>query len=375
MTIAGVWNTFNRRTSPGVCCGNHLTETIRNVQRTGIELEVERIDQPYFGQQIHVQWLACPRSSWAVETIGAHSEEADEHTEEEEEEEEDVYLLGFCNMLRCPTPGMQQNFGYALRTRHLGAPNCDRAWPGPLSPTPLVPRLRSDGAVVLAPQAISNDGIAAPQVTGELEVVLHCDPQGVRGEATPRNASLISSDPSSPLYVPYRLELTSRCACPGGCVPPPPPPPPRPIDSQSSSSGPPPPAALAPGATMPSDGSFIVRLQHLFGSAEALGELSEAVEVDLADLFCGVGQKIAEVQEMTLSANQKAEDVHHWHWRWQHKDGGHRAHRVARDRATETGTPHRVRAGGGVDGALHDHGTRVIMQPLSIRTFVVSVQR
>ena len=37
----------------------------------------------------------------------------------------DRYMVGWCNMLRCPKQGEQQNFGYAIRTQHLGAETCD----------------------------------------------------------------------------------------------------------------------------------------------------------------------------------------------------------------------------------------------------------
>ena len=66
---------------------------------------------------------------------------------------------------------------------------------------------------------------------------------------------------------------------------------------------------------MPSDGSFIVRLQHLFGSAESVGTLLAPSTVDLAALFCGSGQTIAQVQEVSMSANRKLTDIHHWRWR------------------------------------------------------------
>ena len=346
VTIVGVWNTFAQKTTPGVCCGDHITESADHVGTAGFTAMIQRTDQPGFGQQIHIQWLACPASTGTSDTTVIPAI-GDETEEEMEEETEDTYLVGFCNVVRCPTPGMQENFGYALRTTHLGEKNCDRAWPGPLAPTPLLPSLREDGVVVLKPQAVTNDGIVAPIVTGQLEVLLRCDPTGESGVATPLNASLISMDPASPLYVPHRLELSSRCACAGGC----PRPSPSPMAPSSIRSAP---APLAANATMPSDGSFIVRLSHLFGSAEGLGEYSAPATVDLAStVFCG--QQIVAVQEVSLSANQKIGDVHHWHW--QRKEDG-RAHRVP---AREEGF------GGG------DDGTSVVLQPLSTRTFVVTV--
>lgn len=107
-----------------------------------------------------------------------------------------------------------------------------------------------DDGITLTPQAITNDGITRPVVTGDLEIVLKCDPAGEPGVATPRNATLIAAGPASAQYVPYRLELSSKCACPGGC------------SSSDAAAVQAPKSPLAENATMPADGSFIVRLQH-----------------------------------------------------------------------------------------------------------------
>jgi hypothetical protein len=286
----------------------------------------------------------------------------------------DVYTVGFCNMIRCPTPGEAQNFGYTMRTVHLGKPWCDRAWPGPLAPTPLQPSVvagttGAQTAVVLRPQAVTDDGITRPVVTGELEIVLKCDAAGQPGIAVPANASLILSGEPTAKYIPHRLELKSKCACPGGC----------------GDGGDTPTVAAAAAAatvvgspvakksTMPADGSFIVRLQHLYGAAEELGELSKPVTVDLQAVFCGRGQTVKAVQEMSLSANQKAEDVHHW--KWQRRQPGP-AQSQAASADSDQHLVHRVpqRQEMVVASKLLEHGTVVVMQPMATRTFVVTVQ-
>ena len=304
VTVLQLWNTLNKKTSRGPCCGNTFSETAQKVSAVGFELALLRTDKKSgFGAQLHVQWLACPADG------SRHPAEDKEQTMTN-----DVYTVGFCNLLRCPIPGEQQNFGFALRTQHLGQPMCDRSWPGPLAPTPLRPRIVRHGGqdeVVLTSQAINDDGIASPQVSGELEVVLRCDPDGKPGVATATNATLISDGDESAHYVPSRLVFSSRCACPGGC-PPPPPPAPSAGDDRTVRS---PAAPILSKATMPSDGSFIVRLQHLFGSAESVGTLLAPSTVDLAALFCGSGQTIAQVQEVSMSANRKLTDIHHWRWR------------------------------------------------------------
>lgn len=160
---------------------------------------------------------------------------------------------------------------------------------------------------MFAAEALQSDGLTRPEVSGTLDVVLHCDPHGNPGVATPTNASLIlSGDASdSARYVPYRLDLKSKCACPGGCTSPQPP----------GGAAPPGPAVqanatlMAPGATMPADGTLIVRLQHLYGRAEGFGPLAEPATIDLASLFCTSGKTIAAVREVSMSANQKIEDV------------------------------------------------------------------
>ena len=113
---------------------------------------------------------------------------------------------------------------------------------------------------------------------------------------------------------------------------------------------------------MPSDGSFIVRLQHLFGSAENVGTLSAPSTVDLAAVFCGSGQTIAQVQEVSMSANQKLTDIHHWRWR-RRGDGT-----VYREQQEKAASLEAAAAGNGlIDGST------VVMQPLSTRTFIVTV--
>ena len=42
--------------------------------------------------------------------------------------------------------------------------------------------------------------------------------------------------------------------------------------------------------------------------------MSAPATVDLGAVFCQNGQKIAAVQEVSMSANQKITDVHHWQW-------------------------------------------------------------
>ena len=348
VTIVKTWNTLGGHTNPGVCCGNTFTETAQNVSTVGFELDITRTDKKSgFGQQLHVQWLACHE---AVVPLHLHHQQQQEQVLVESPVIEDAYTIGFCNTIRCPTPGQPQNFGYVLRTQHLGQPMCDRSWPAPLLPRPLQPRM-SVGAngreeVILTTHAISDDGVHAPALTGDLEIALHCDPNGERDVVTLTNASLISDGVGSARYVPYRLELSSRCACPGGCPAPAPPS----LNSQATTSRSP----FAHNATMPSDGSFIVRLQHLYGATEGLGALSAPATVDLASLFCQSGQKIAQVQEVSLSANQDVADIHHWHWR-------------RRDDGTVFREAQEV-----VEGGLLD-GTIVTMAPLTTRTFVVTV--
>ena len=89
---------------------------------------------------------------------------------------------------------------------------------------------------------------------------------------------------------------------------------------------------------------------------EGLGALSEPVSVDLASVFCGSGQTIKAVQEVSLSANQKIEDVHHWRWRRRADD-----------------TAQRVPRGEEGQEAMRDEGTAVVIRPLTTRTFVVLV--
>ena len=264
----------------------------------------------------------------------------------------DVYRVGWCNMIRCPTPGELFNFGYALRTVHQGVPNCIKAWPGPLAPTPLRPRVSADGAtVVLRPQAVTDDGILAPRVTGHMEVVLHCDERGAPGVATPLNASLIqpgAATPQDARYVAKRLEFTSKCACPGGCSQ-------QRGGAQSGRSAAEPASPLAANATMPADGAFIVRLQHLYGSAEGLGPLSQPVTVDLQSIFCAASRTVVQVVEMSITANQRIEDVHHHKWRT--TDGATAQRLAAEDKHSSI-----------IDGTV------VIVPPLATKTYVVTVK-
>ena len=93
-------------TTRGVCCGNHISEGADDVSTRGFEASLERTDpgHPSFGQQIHLQWLACPKHEPVHGVLDAATPAAPANTR-------DTYLVGFCNMLRCPTPGSQQNFG------------------------------------------------------------------------------------------------------------------------------------------------------------------------------------------------------------------------------------------------------------------------
>jgi hypothetical protein len=250
-----------------------------------------------------------------------------------------------------------QNFGFAMRTTHLGKKWCDRAWPGPLAPTPLLPHI-VNGGVALTPQAVTDDGISNPRTTGVLEIVLKCDPEGEEGVARPVNASLISDGPASAMHVPYRLELASKCACPGGCGGSASP------AATAAAAAPAPTSPLTANATMPADGTFIVRLQHLYGPSEALGEMSEPATVDLADLFCASGKQITAVQETSMSANQRAEDIHHWKWE---RRGERHAAATTTARLTE-------REGAGDRSSSFGHNaTVVVLQPMTTRTFVIAV--
>ena len=110
---------------------------------------------------------------------------------------------------------------------------------------------------------------------------------------------------------------------------------------------------------MPRDGSFIVRLQHIYGRTEGLGALGRPVTVDLQTaVLCRVGQTITGVREVTITANQRVEDVHHWHWR--RKSG-------------QDGQARREPAAGRVDDEANGLRTTIVMAPLTTRTFVVTV--
>ena len=60
---------------------------------------------------------------------------------------------------------------------------------------------------------------------------------------------------------------------------------------------------------------------------------------------------------MSLSANQRIEDVHHWRWRRRADD-----------------TAQRVPRGELVEAAMKEEGTAVAMRLLTMRTFVVLVE-
>ena len=350
MTILGTWNTFNRVTEPGPCCGNTFATAFADVTATGFQIRLERTDKSGgFGAQMHLRWRACP----ALSPDGAAaivSEPGVSHPEGKATVT-DAYKVGFCNMVRCPTPGQVFNFGYALRVGVGGSgPTCDKAWPGPLAPAPLVP-VPIPGGVLLRSHAVTDDGIHAPVITGNLDVVVLCDPDGDADVATPVNASLIhpnSTTDRTAHFVPHRLVFKSRCACARGCA-----------KQAPAVAAVPTPEPIAPNATMPRDGSFIVRLQHIYGRTEGLGALGRPVTVDLQTaVLCRVGQTITGVREVTITANQRVEDVHHWHWR--RKSG-------------QDGQARREPAAGRVDDEANGLRTTIVMAPLTTRTFVVTV--
>jgi hypothetical protein len=357
VSFTGLWNTFKNVTTKGTCCGNTFNVTAVNTSRTGFELELTRTDQPTgFGAQMHVRWRACPSTVTNANGLSSSSSSAPmAWSVGSAATVQDVYRVGFCQMLRCPTPGMVYNFGYALRHVSGDADNCDKAWPGPLVPAYLAPTLMPSGDVVLRPSAVTDDGIAAPSTTGQLEVVLVCDPSGAAGVASPTNATLIdpnSTTDESAHYVAHRLEFKSKCACPGGCTSGSGGGTRHPTSTANSDSEPTSPMSAA--STMPADGSYIVRLHHLYGSAEGLGAMSEPATVDLASIFCRLNKTIDAVQEVSITANQKIEDVRHWDWR-------HQSFRASR--AT---TQSRVTV-------VNNGSALVVLQPLSTRTFVVTV--
>ena len=265
----------------------------------------------------------------------------------------DTYRVGFCQYVRCPSllnDTSFENFGYVVKINSAGNDTCDASFPAPLH-MPLVPvydpGLGSKGGVVLSPAGVTGDGVSYTQVTDTMRVEVHCDPSGQPGVST----ALQAQDGV--------LVFASVCACPGasGCS--------GELVSESRESFE---AdvhvhtrAVSPVTSMPADGALIVRLQHLFGPGEHT-ELSQPTTVDLAQLFCE-GTKIASFEELSLSANQRAQDVQHWDW--------NRASRKERSRERVDGSrAHGVEVKKSLSSENGD-GTQLELQPLDIRTFAV----
>ena len=90
---------------------------------------------------------------------------------------------------------------------------------------------------------------------------------------------------------------------------------------------------------------YLIRLGHQYGEDEDK-KLSQPVSVDLANLFDGF--TVVSVEEMTLTANQKLSD-------WQRK------------RLSWTGSR------GLYTSSLGNSNTTIILQPMDIRTFNVTM--
>ena len=99
---------------------------------------------------------------------------------------------------------------------------------------------------------------------------------------------------------------------------------------------------------MPANGTYIVRLQHMYSPGEH-AVLSAPAAVDLSTLFCA-GARIERLAEFSLSGNQLAADVRHWTWNTKEEEEEEEEEEVQ---------------------ALPDNGTVVELLPLAIRTFAL----
>ncbi|XP_014487574.1 PREDICTED: lysosomal alpha-mannosidase isoform X1 [Dinoponera quadriceps] len=102
------------------------------------------------------------------------------------------------------------------------------------------------------------------------------------------------------------------------------------------------------------DGTILLRLEHLFEAGEAQ-QMSQPVEVNIQDLFSTFS--ILSIEETALGANQRLSDMNRMKWEAETND--------VLQEAEENVQPVQIQ----------DNVTNVLLKPMEIRTFILTVKR